>query len=422
MMDEKNFEKPSLSMGLDGDGHKKTDPVDIIVPVYQGLAETRRCLESILEQQQQCLYELIVIDDASPEPELTTYLDELAANQQMSLLRHAVNAGFVAAANSGLRLHPERDVVLLNSDTEVHGDWLDRLARCAYADERIGTVTPFSNNATICSYPHFCRDNTLPDGLTLAELDILFRRANAGRWLDIPTAIGFCMYIRRACLGEIGFFDEQRFGLGYGEENDFCMRAGQKGWRHLLCADTFVYHAGGVSFSDRSARLQTAAQTTLATLHPEYPTIIQDFIREDSVRPLRLAVDQERARFSPAQAEQVIMEQHQMFADLWRQHQESLLNTTALEKGLREAERLLDQAWSELRGRDQALTEAQHYVREREANIADLQEQCRVAQDALDQAHQNIVLLQQQNHQLSAQLEQIYASRTWRYTKFLRRS
>ncbi|MCB1920893.1 MAG: glycosyltransferase [Candidatus Competibacteraceae bacterium] len=398
---------------------KKTDPVDIIVPVYRGLTETRRCLESILEQPQQQPYELIAIDDASPEPELTTYLDELAANQRLTLLRHAVNKGFVAAANSGLRLHLERDVVLLNSDTEVHGNWLDRLAQCAYANKRIGTVTPFSNNATICSYPYFCRDNLLPEGLTLAELDTLFRRANAGRWLEIPTAIGFCMYIRRTCLEETGYFDEQQFGFGYGEENDFCMRASQKDWRHLLCADTFVYHVGGVSFSDRAAKLQADAQTTLATLHPEYPTIIQDFIREDPVRSLRLAVDQERARFSPEQASQVVMEQHQVFADLWEEH---ALKTSALEKGLREAEGFLSQAWGELRERDQAIIDAQHYVREREADIASLEERCHVLQDALNQAQQNILLLQQQNQQLNERLEQIYASRSWRYTKFLRRS
>ena len=167
------------------------EPVDIIVPVYRGLSETRRCLDSVLAHPQHCRYELVVIDDAGPEPELTTWLDELATRRRITLLRHTANVGFVATANHGLALHPDRDVILLNSDTEVHGDWLDRLVDCAYADARIGTVTPFSNNATICSYPRFCRDNPLPEGLGLAELDALFRRANRGRRLEIPTAVGF---------------------------------------------------------------------------------------------------------------------------------------------------------------------------------------------------------------------------------------
>ena len=380
------------------------EPIDIIVPVYRGLSETRRCLDSVLAHPQHCRHELVVIDDAGPEPELTTWLDELATSQRITLLRHTANVGFVATANHGLALHPDRDVVLLNSDTEVHGDWLDRLVRCAYADERIGTVTPFSNNATICSYPRFCQDNPLPEGLSLAELDTLFRRANLGRRLDIPTAVGFCMYMRRACLAAVGELDESHFGLGYGEENDFCMRAGKAGWRHVLCADTFVYHVGNVSFSDRAAQLQAQAQTTLATLHPEYPAQIQDFIRQDPVGVLRLAVNQERGRFSPAQATQVILEQNAALADLWRQQQECLANSAALEQGLREAERLLNQTWYELQSRDQALSEAQHYVRQRETDIAQLQEQSNALQDELQATSQALTEAQRYVRQWEAEV------------------
>ena len=413
-----------------------SEPIDILVPVYRGLNETRCCLESLLGHPQQSTYELIVIDDASPEPSLTAYLDQLATRQCITLLRNATNIGFVATANCGLSLHPQRDVVLLNSDTEVCGDWLDRLARCAHAGERIGTVTPFSNNATICSYPRFCENKPLPDGLTLAELDMLFRHANAGRSLDIPTAVGFCMYVRRDCLNEIGLFDEQRFGLGYGEENDFCMRASQAGWRHVLCADTFVYHVGGVSFSERTARLQAQAQITLLNLHPDYPNLIGEFIRQDPVRPLRLAVDQERARHSPEQAMEVVREQHAAATELWQHYQEILLTKTALEKGLLEAQQLLDQVRGELQIRDDALIEAQQFVCERMTDVINLQEQNQILQSTFEQAQQQIVMLELQivmleqqceslqkyNQQLGTQIEQIHASRTWRYTKFLRRS
>lgn len=396
--------------------------IDILIPVYRGLSETRRCVSSVLAQQQQHRYTVIVIDDACPEPELASYLDELAANRQITLLRHADNLGFVASVNAAMRLHPERDLVLLNSDTEVHGDWLDRLVRCADAEETIGTVTPFSNNATICSYPRSCADNPLPDGLDLAELDDVFRRANAGRWAEIPTAVGFCMFIRRACLAETGLFDEQQFGLGYGEENDFCMRASRLGWRHALCADTFVYHVGGVSFSERAARLQAQGQTTLKRLHPQYPARVQSFIAQDPLAPLRCAVDQERARLSPEHAAQVVMEQHQMRTDLRGEQQQGLIKIAELETGLRQAEQLLAQARSELQIRDQALVEAQRYVREREADIAAAHQQCQTTADALEQSRQVIASLQQHTHQLSAQLEQIHASRSWRYTKILRRS
>ncbi len=189
-----------------------------------------------------------MIDDASPEPELTRYLRGLGS--AVTLLENAANLGFVATVNRGMALHPERDVVLLNSDTVVANDWLDRLRECAWREPATASVTPFSNNATICSYPGFCADNALPQGMSVAELDALFRDTNRGASVAIPTAVGFCMYIRRDCLEQVGLFDVALFGRGYGEENEFCLRAARRGWQHLLCADVFVYHAGGVSFAD----------------------------------------------------------------------------------------------------------------------------------------------------------------------------
>ena len=82
----------------------------------------------------------------------------------------------------------------------------------------------------------------------MAELDAACRAANAGRSVELPTTVGFCMYIRRAALADVGLFDAETFGRGYGEENDFCLRASARGWRHLLACDTFVYHEGAVSF------------------------------------------------------------------------------------------------------------------------------------------------------------------------------
>lgn len=395
--------------------------IDIIIPVYRGLAETRRCLESVLAQPQESLYEIVVVDDASPEPELVAYLDELATRQAITLLRQDINAGFVAAINRGLALHPDRDGVLLNSDTEVNSNWLDRLTRCAYADPRIGTVTPFSNNATICSYPRFCEENPLPEGLTLAEIDNLFQRTNDGRRLEIPTGVGFCLYVRRACLAEIGGFDESRFGFGYGEENDFCMRAAKAGWRHLLCADTFIHHVGSVSFSDRAKALRTQAQATLLALYPDYPAKIQAFIAEDPAKEFRLAVDRERARLSSAQALQVVAEQHAIAADLRRHQQQSLTETAALQQGLNEAARLLDQARRDLETRDQALAEAQGYVREREADVARCHQQALELQEALERASQTISTLAQQAEATRAELSQVYASKSWRYTRFFRK-
>ncbi|MBK8533712.1 MAG: methyltransferase domain-containing protein [Candidatus Competibacteraceae bacterium] len=268
--------------------------VDIIIPVYCGRAETQACLSSVLRSRLSVPHEIIVIDDASPEPALTDYLRELATAGHITLLCNEQNLGFVQTVNRGMVLHEERDIVLLNSDTEVAGDWLDRLRTCAYSDPDIGTVTPFSNNATICSYPQTCSDNALPLGYTVETLDVLFQRVNAGQSTPIPTAVGFCMYIRRDCLRAVGLFDATHFSRGYGEENDFCMRAIAAGWSHRLCGDVFVYHRGGVSFGDQRHLLEQAGIVTLHRLYPNYDSAIQAHIAADPAKPLRQAVDAAR--------------------------------------------------------------------------------------------------------------------------------
>ncbi len=267
-------------------------PVDVIVPVYRGLDDTRRCVQSVLAAQCQTPWRLILINDASPEPEVTDWLRAIApTDERITLLENEHNLGFVGTVNRGMALSGEHDVLLLNSDTEVAGDWLDRIRAAAYGDQKVASVTPFSNNATICSYPRFCQDNDLPDGWDTARLDALFARTNPGQVVDVPTGVGFCMYIRRAALAEVGLFDVENFGKGYGEENDFCIRAARAGWRNLHLLDTFVRHFGGVSFGDSKSPRERAAMDTLRRLHPRYEAEVLAFVRDDPARLARTMVD-----------------------------------------------------------------------------------------------------------------------------------
>ena len=274
--------------------------VDIIVPVYRGMNDTRTCIESVLTSTNETPYRLVVINDASPEPELTEWLrDKAIEDARMVLLENSVNLGFVGTVNRGMALTEDHDVLLLNSDTEVANDWLDRLRAAAYSGANVATVTPFSNNATICSYPFFCRDNPLPDGYDTARMDALCAQTHSGAVLDIPTGVGFCLYIRRDCLAQVGGFDEENFGKGYGEENDFCQRAAQSGWRNLHALDTFVYHTGGVSFGTSKSPREQAAQTILHRLHPDYETTVQSYVAQDPAQPYRQTLDLARAASIP---------------------------------------------------------------------------------------------------------------------------
>ncbi len=266
-------------------------PVDVIVPVYKGLGETLRCLRSLLDAPTAVPHEITVINDASPDPVLVSCLRKIAAAGLIRLLDNPVNLGFVQTANRGLTLHPDRDVILLNPDTEVHGDWIARLRQAAHSAADVGTVTPLSNNATICSYPHFCQENTVPDDVTPAQLDWFCATQNAGQTVDVPTGVGFCMYIRRACLQAVGLLNEESFGKGYGEENDFCMRARRRGWRNLLTTDTFVYHVGGVAFGESKHPAIQQALQVLNTLHPDYNHLVGGHVQADPAQPYRRRLD-----------------------------------------------------------------------------------------------------------------------------------
>lgn len=257
--------------------------LDIIVPVYKGQEETLACLRSLLDCGDRWPHDIIVINDASPEPRLSTSLRDLANNdKRITLLENASNLGFVATVNLGMKLHPKRDVILLNADTLLPAaDWITRLYNAAYAEACVATATPFSNRATICSLPRPQADNDLPDNLTVSDLDLLCAQINANIQVDIPTAVGFCMFIKRQALNEVGFFNEELWAKGYGEENDFCIRAACIGWKHVAACDVFVQHHGAVSFQgEKQARIQKNL-SRLNALYPDYPETIARFIRRD---------------------------------------------------------------------------------------------------------------------------------------------
>lgn len=277
---------PSPSNALPGNPY-------IVVPVYAGRVETLAGLYSVLAADPHA--SLLVIDDASPERVLCDRLVELAEQGHFELLRNGKNLGFSRTVNRGIAARPDRDVVLLNSDTEVYGDWIRRIHAAAYSEERVGTVTPLSNNAEICSYPYWLRDNAMALEVDYPTLDAMAADVNRGLTETTPTGVGFCMYIRRGCLDEIGPLDDQ-FAAGYGEENDFCLRAGEAGWLNLIAGDVFVRHVGEVSFQKASRRKRARALELLHRRYPSYDEDIQRYIARRPGRMLRLNLDVARLK------------------------------------------------------------------------------------------------------------------------------
>ena len=265
-----------------------THTVSVILPVYRGIDMTRRCIEAampaVLGMKDAVL---LAINDGSPEQGMQAMLESLVEiwPGRFEVLENPVNLGFVGTVNRGMAHFPSQDVVLLNSDVIVPDDWLKRLQVEAYSHPRIATVTPFSNNATICSFPNFLEENPLAFNLDVHTIDAVFRLSHLP-CVSAPTGIGFCMFIRRACLDQIGYLNTEKFGRGYGEENDLCQRAIKAGWLNILSPNMYAFHEGGVSFSTDKQALIDRAVGVLDSLHPNYHADVQAFIQRD---PLRLA-------------------------------------------------------------------------------------------------------------------------------------
>lgn len=266
------------------------EPIDIILPVYRDLAATERAIRAVLESENAAPWHLIVINDASPEPAMPELLSSLcASDDRVTLLTNDENLGFVRTVNRGLALHERRDVILLNSDTIVHGNWIDRMA--AHADEYTASITPFSNNATICSTPRIGDTNPPFANPTLqtARTDAIHARVNAGQSVAIPVGVGFCMWMARSAIERIGVLDAEAFGRGYGEECDWCLRAEAKGFGHKLACDVFVYHEGGSSFGDDAIALKASSARILRSRYAHFEPDVSKWVKADMAAPFRLA-------------------------------------------------------------------------------------------------------------------------------------
>jgi GT2 family glycosyltransferase len=251
----------------------------LIIPVHNAPDELDRCLASVCATVPAGT-EVIVIDDASTDAEVTNVLHRWQQRAGPSWQFHfqQQNLGFVATVNRGMKM-TQRDIVLLNSDTEVTPGWLEGLQRCLASDPLIATATPWTNNGEIASIPGFCEAN--PPPRHPESVARVIAGTGTACYPELPTAVGFCMAVSRKALNTLGLFDEKTFGLGYGEENDFSMRAQQAGLRNVLCDDVYIVHLGGRSFGPLGLKPDESTMQRLLSLHPEYLQQVQEFISTD---------------------------------------------------------------------------------------------------------------------------------------------
>ena len=262
-----------------------TPQVAIVVPIHDAGAELRRCVAA-LSANTTVPAQLVLVDDASTDPEVAAVLEELSGWPAVRVLRNRTNLGFTASVNRGLRA-TTTDVVVLNSDTEVGPRWLERLRAAAYSSAQTGTATATSDNAGAFSLPVIGEANPLPAHLDADAAARAVAQATAGERAPTPTANGFCMYVRRALLDDVGPFDEAAFPRGYGEENDLCLRASRRGWTHVVDTGTYVHHVREASFGAEKPALGKAGRAILDARFPEYAAAVRSFVADPAMARAR---------------------------------------------------------------------------------------------------------------------------------------
>lgn len=273
--------------------------VTIVIPVYNAPEATRDCLRSVIAHTNP-LVRVVVIDDCSPDPEVDRVLAEAAGHSNVRIVRNHRNLGYTATVNLGIHLAGKSDVVLLNSDTRVTPRWLDNLRLAAYSGKKVATATPFSDNAGAFSAPRINESNARPEGMSEDDYARSVTRASERLYPETPTGNGFCMYIRRAAIDEIGDFDADSFPRGYGEENDFCVRTTRAGWMHVIDDATVIFHVRSASFGSEREALVRAGRAIIDERYPEYTAAVRAFLVDPRVGRARSNVGEAGVRSATA--------------------------------------------------------------------------------------------------------------------------
>lgn len=262
-----------------------TCPIDILIPVYNGYDYLTKLLPGLPRTEMDARY--IFISDCSTDERIIPLLQEFCdSHENAILLSNEKNRGFVASVNKGLE-YSNHHVALVNSDTELPACWLERLMRPILLDDTVASTTPFTNSGTIFSFPNFCQNNAIYDGASVDEVDVAFSCVKP-QYGTVPTGMGFCMGMNRRAIEAVGLFDEASFGRGYGEENDWCLRAQAAGFHDVMVENLFVYHKHGGSFvSAEKEALIASHMELLNRRYPLYESAITKYVKKDPNRKPR---------------------------------------------------------------------------------------------------------------------------------------
>lgn len=270
----------------------------IIVPVYNAIDEVIDCLDSVITNT--VLggnVKLLIINDASPDKNVHAKLEKYKNITGVKVIHNKKNIGYTNNVNHGISLCGKDDIILLNSDTVVSKNWLRQLSIAAYQSEDIGTVTAVSNGAGAFSVPK-SGWNDMPTHLSISHVARIVSASIDSTFVTTPTGNGFCLFIKRELIDDIGIFDKGKFPRGYGEENDFCMRAVAKGWVNIVDLKTFVYHKRSASFKGEKDLLIEQGISQVKHDHPYYSGAIKAIGKSAAFVKTRAIIDDKINRTS----------------------------------------------------------------------------------------------------------------------------
>jgi O-antigen biosynthesis protein len=265
------------------------EPVVLLVSAYRGAPYLRPFFTSLLTNTSSP-HSLVIVDNGNDDPAIISYLRGLAAaHDHITLVRVEENRGYVGAMCLAIEYAPPgRHVVVLNTDIVLPPNWLERLVAPIFEDPTIASTTPFTNAGTTASFPLTGIDNPLYLGLPVDTIDAAFARVPCEECrIEMPSGVGFCMAHNRAAIDRIGWYDRDAFGRGYGEENDWCLRARRAGFRDVLVPNLFVYHKHGGIYQEEKAALQAKSHAIVLERYPDYDSAVAEFYRADPIAPVR---------------------------------------------------------------------------------------------------------------------------------------
>lgn len=220
--------------------------LSIIIVSFNVKNYLRDCLKSIFATTNGITFEVFVVDNNSSDGSAEMVQAEFP---DVHLLKNNKNVGFVRANNMAISKSKGRVVLLLNPDTEIIRNSLDKLIHDLETEPGIGAVGCKMLNTDLTLQPSCYHFPSLKEifGLYFLGSRVFspFKKMSYERKREVDFVRGAFMAMKRDCLEEIGLLDENFFM--FGEETDLCLRMKQAGWKVLYSPETVILHHRGKS-------------------------------------------------------------------------------------------------------------------------------------------------------------------------------